>query len=115
VLNLVPNKKAVFKEIFRVLKHNGHFSISDIVLLGDLPEKIKSAVEMYSGCVSGAIKKDLYLEYIKETGFKNIIIQKEKYIIIPDEELNNYLTEEEIITYKKSPNVIQSITVYAEK
>jgi len=115
VLNLVPNKKAVFKEIFRVLKPNGHFSISDIVLLGDLPEKIKSAVEMYSGCVSGAIRKDLYLEYIKETGFKNITIQKEKYIIIPDEELKNFLEEEEIIIYKKAPNIIQSITVYAEK
>jgi len=115
VLNLVPNKKAVIKEIFRVLKPNGHFSISDIVLLGDLPEKIQSAVEMYSGCVSGAIKKDLYLEYIKETGFKNITIQKEKYIIIPDSELKNFLAEDEIIIYKKAPNIIQSITVYAEK
>jgi SAM-dependent methyltransferase len=115
VLNLVPNKKAVFREIYRVLKPNGHFSISDIVLLGDLPEKIKSAVEMYAGCVSGAIKRDMYLDYIKETGFKDITIQKEKFIIIPDEELKAYLTEEEISIYKNAPNIIQSITVYAEK
>lgn len=115
VLNLVPNKKAVFGEIYRVLKPNGHFSISDIVLLGDLPEKIKSAAEMYAGCVSGAIKKDTYLEYIKETGFKNITIQKEKGIIIPDEELKACLTEEERAMYKNAPNIIESITVYAEK
>jgi SAM-dependent methyltransferase len=115
VLNLVPNKKAVFGEIYRVLKPNGHFSISDIVLMGDLPEKIKSAVEMYSGCVSGAIKKDIYLKYIEEAGFKNITIQKEKSIVIPDEELKDYLTEEEIILYKKDTNIIKSITVYAEK
>lgn len=115
VLNLVPNKKEVFNEIYRVLKPNGHFSISDIVLTGDLPEKIKSAVEMYSGCVSGAIKKDTYLKYIEEAGFKNITTQKEKSIIIPDEELKNYLTEEEIEIYKKDKNIIKSITVYAEK
>ncbi|MDR1894635.1 MAG: arsenite methyltransferase [Spirochaetales bacterium] len=115
VLNLVPNKKAVFNEMYRVLKPNGHFSISDIVLMGDLPEKIKSAVEMYSGCVSGAIKKDIYLQYIEEAGFKNITLQKEKSIVIPDEELKDYLTEEEIILYKKDTNIIKSITVYAEK
>jgi ubiquinone/menaquinone biosynthesis C-methylase UbiE len=115
VLNLVPNKKAVFNEIYRVLKPNGHFSISDIVLMGDLPEKIKIAVEMYSGCVSGAIKKDIYMRYIKEADFKNITIQKEKNIVIPDEELENYLTDEEIIVYKKDTNIIKSITVYAEK
>jgi ubiquinone/menaquinone biosynthesis C-methylase UbiE len=115
VLNLIPNKRSVFNEIYRVLKPNGHFSISDIVLMGDLPEKIQAAVEMYSGCVSGAIKKDIYLKYIAEAGFKNITIQKEKSIIIPDEALRNYLTEEEIIVYKKDQDIIRSITVYAEK
>jgi SAM-dependent methyltransferase len=115
VLNLVPNKKNVFNEIYRLLKADGHFCISDIVLIGDLPEKIKSAVEMYAGCISGAIKKDLYLNLIKETGFKNIIIQKEKSIIIPDDELKKYLNKDEIVIYKKDPNIIKSITVYAEK
>ena len=115
VLNLVPNKQSVFKEIYRVLKSNGHFSISDIVLIGDLPEKIKSAAEMYSGCVSGAIEKGLYLDYIKETGFKNIIVQKETTIVLPVEELKNYLDDNEISIYKSNPDIIKSITVYAEK
>src|SRR5215203_7263983 len=51
VLNLVPNKDGVFKEIFRALKPGGHFSISDIVLEGQLPENIHNAAEMYAGCV----------------------------------------------------------------
>src|SRR3954467_2786567 len=61
VLNLVPNKDAVLKEIYRVLKPGGHFSISDIVLIGNLPYKIREAAEMYAGCVSGAIQKQTYL------------------------------------------------------
>lgn len=115
VLNLVPNKKAVFQDIFRVLKTGGHFSISDIVLTGELPEKIKSAAEMYAGCVASAIDKEEYLGYIKEAGFDNIILQKEKAIIVPDDILKDYLNEEEIAKYKSTPTVIYSITVYAEK
>ncbi len=115
VLNLVPNKKAVFQDIFRVLKTGGHFSISDIVLTGELPEKIKSAAEMYAGCVASAIDKKEYLGYIKEAGFDNIILQKEKAIIVPDDILKDYLNEEEIAKYKSTPTVIYSITVYAEK
>jgi SAM-dependent methyltransferase len=115
VLNLVPNKKAVFKEIFRVLKVGGHFSISDIVLTGNLPEKIQSAAEMYAGCVSGAILKDEYLDEIKQACFQNTTIQKDKPIIVPDDILKNYLSEEEIAVYKKTPTTIRSITVYAEK
>src|SRR6186997_739723 len=75
VLNLVPDKDAVIKEIFRVLKPGGHFSISDIVLEGELPTAIKEAAEMYAGCVSGAIQKQDYLEFIEKNGFKNITIQ----------------------------------------
>jgi arsenite methyltransferase len=115
VLNLVPNKKAVFKDMFRVLKTGGHFSISDIVLVGTLPEKLQHAAEMYAGCVSGAVQKDEYLDMIKEAGFSNITLQKEKAIIVPDDILANYLTADEIAEYKASNVGIFSITVYAEK
>jgi len=115
VLNLVPNKQKAFSEMYRILKNGGHFSISDIVVTGDLPEKIKNAAEMYAGCVASAIKKDEYLGYIKEIGFKNIVLQKEKPIIVPNDILVNYLNEEEINLYTSSPNIIYSITVYAEK
>ena len=52
VLNLVPNKDKVFKEIYRVLKPGGHFSISDVVLAGHLPDQLRDYAEMYDGCVS---------------------------------------------------------------
>src|SRR5258708_2957409 len=78
VLNLVPNKDAVIKEVFRVLKPGGHFSISDVVLIGSLPDALRKDAEMYAGCVSGAIQKQVYLELIHTNGFKNVTIQKEK-------------------------------------
>lgn len=115
VLNLVPNKDGVFKEIYRVLKPGGHFSISDIVLVGELPANIKNAAEMYAGCVAGAIQKNDYLQMIEANGFKNIQLQKEKLIMIPDDILSNYLSAEQIASFKQSGTGIFSITVYAEK
>ncbi|WP_337043837.1 arsenite methyltransferase [Emticicia sp. 17c] len=115
VLNLVPNKKGVFTEIHRILKPGGHFSISDIVLEGELPEKIKEVAEMYAGCVAGAIQKKEYLSLIHETGFQRVTLQKEKPIIIPDDILANYLNAEEIEAFRNRAGGIFSITVYAEK
>ena len=115
VLNLVPDKGAVIKEIFRVLKPGGHFSISDIVLEGHLPKKLKDAAEMYAGCVSGAIQKRIYMELIEQNKFINTSIQKEKKIMIPDDILINYMSEEEIVLFHQSNIGIFSITVYAEK
>ena len=115
VLNLVPNKQAVFSEIFRVLKSKAHFSISDIVLQGQLPDNLKAAAELFAGCVSGAIQKDDYLKLIHDTGFKNISLLKEKKITIPDELLLQHISEKELAELKSSDLGIYSITVYAEK
>lgn len=115
VLNLVPNKDGVMKEIYRVLKTGGHFSISDIVLEGELPKEIKQAAEMYAGCVAGAIQKQVYLELIQTNGFKNITVQKDKAIIVPDDILSQYLSAEQLSKFKQSGTGIRSITVYAEK
>jgi arsenite methyltransferase len=115
VLNLVPNKHNVFQEVFRVLKPKAHFSISDIVLVGELPEKLQQAAEMYAGCISGAVQKNEYVDLIKKTGFTNIIIQKEKKIVIPDDILLRFINGEELKDFKQSNPGIYSITVYAEK
>lgn len=115
VLNLVPNKTAAFAEVYRIMKPGGHFSISDIVLSGELPAKIRTAASMYAGCVSGAVKKEEYIDIIKNAGFVNIIIQKEKHITVPDDIYFDYLTKEEVTEFKKSGFGIFSITVYAEK
>ena len=115
VLNLVPNKDGVFKEIYRVLKPGGHFSISDVVLLGALPEGLRKDAEMYAGCVAGAIQRDVFLELIQANGFENITIQKEKPIVIPDDILINYLSPEKIDLLKNGNTGIFSITVFAQK
>lgn len=115
VLNLVPDKKKAFSEIYRVMKPGGHFSISDIVISGELPEKIKKAGEMYAGCVSGAIDRSEYIGLIEETGFRNIKIEKDKLIKLPDSILHEYLTKDEAIIFNESSSGIFSITVYAEK
>jgi SAM-dependent methyltransferase len=115
VLNLVPNKDAVIKEIYRVLKPGGHFSISDVVLAGNLPDALRKDAEMYAGCVAGAIQKDVYLELIHNNGFKNVIVQKDKAIEIPDDILSNYLGTPELESFKAGNTGIFSVTVFAEK
>ena len=115
VLNLVPNKDGVFQEIFRTLKPGGHFSISDIVLVGDLPEALQKDAEMYAGCVAGAIQKDAYLELIHQNGFNWVTVQKQKAIVIPDDILKNYLNEAELAKFKSGETGIFSITVFAKK
>ena len=115
VLNLVPNKLQAFKEVFRILKPGGHFSISDVVTVGDIPTSIRSSAEFYVGCIAGAIQKDVYLEIIGLNGFNNITIQKEKIIALPDDILASNLTDAEINAFRNSGAGIFSVTVYGEK
>jgi arsenite methyltransferase len=115
VLNLVPNKKAVFEEMFRVLKSGGHFSISDVVLEGELPDALRHDAEMYAGCVSGAIQKGDYLALAEKAGFTNLRIQKHKPIIIPNDILVRYLSPADIEQFNQGQQGIYSITLYAEK
>ncbi len=115
VLNLVPDKKKAFGEIYRVLKPGGHFCISDVVLTGVLPEKLQEAAEMYAGCVSGAILKDEYLDIIKQKGFTDIDVKKEKEIEIPNDILLKYITPEELKVFREQKVGIYSITVNGTK
>ena len=115
VLNLVPNKRQAFAETYRVLKPGAHFSVSDIVLEGDLPEALREAAEMYVGCISGAVQKKEYIHMIEATGFTNVRILKEKAVTIPDDILATHLTDSALNAYKESGTAIFSITVYGEK
>jgi len=72
VINLSPDKKRVFQEAYRVLKPGGRLMISDIVLTRDLPSAVKESVEAYVGCVAGAIKRDEYLQAIRQAGFREV-------------------------------------------
>jgi ubiquinone/menaquinone biosynthesis C-methylase UbiE len=111
VLNLLPKKDKIFHEIFRVLKPGGHFCISDIVLVGELPDALKEVAEFYAGCVSGAIQKDAYIIGIYSAGFQNVEIKKEKTITIPDDILEKHLDEKTIAEFKSNQTGIFSITV----
>ena len=115
VLNLVPDKKQAFGETYRITKPAGHFSISDVVIKGELPDSLKEDAEMYAGCVAGAIDIDDYLAVIEEAGFKNVAVQKQKEITLPEEILEKYMTAVEVQEFKESETGIFSITVYGEK
>ena len=115
VLNLVPDKNKAFAEIKRVLKPNGHFCVSDVVIKGELPERLRKDAEMYAGCISGAVEIKEYLEIINNNGFKNVKIHKQKKISIPSGVLANYLNNEEIESFQNGNIGIFSITVSAIK
>ncbi len=115
VLNLVPDKARAFTEIMRVMKPGGHFCVSDVVIKGNLPEKIRKDAEMYAGCVAGAIDADQYLEIINKQGFKNTTVHSLKETLIPSELLAGIMTKEEIAAFKKEGTGIFNITVSGHK
>jgi ubiquinone/menaquinone biosynthesis C-methylase UbiE len=115
VMNLVPDKKKAFSETFRILKRGGHFSISDIVLKGELPDSLRKSAGLYAGCISGAQQMDEYLKTIKDAGFTNVTVQKEREITIPNELMQSHLTLDELRDFKTRKIGIFSITVYADK
>jgi len=115
VMNLVPDKAKAYKEVYRVLKPGGHFSISDIVLSGDLPQSIKEVAEMYAGCVSGAMIREDYIAAIKNAGFRNITIVKERKLDLSDELILQYATPKALSEFRKMDGAVFSITVYADK
>ncbi|MGB7544100.1 MAG: arsenite methyltransferase, partial [Methanothrix sp.] len=77
VINLVPNKRLVFKEAFRVLKPGGRLAISDVVLTRELPDFVKNSTRAYIGCLAGAIMKEEYLQIISNVGFSGISVAAE--------------------------------------
>lgn len=84
-LNLVPDKKRAFSEMFRITKPGGRFSVSDVVTVGVLPGAIRHSAEAYVGCVAGALERDTYLKLLAEAGFVDIRVQAEREIALPAE------------------------------
>jgi SAM-dependent methyltransferase len=75
VINLSADKDQVLREAFRVLKPGGRFAVSDVVVDGELPDAVRKDMEMYVGCVAGALEKDDYLSRLARAGFVNSSIE----------------------------------------
>lgn len=84
VVNLVPNKRQVFADAYRVMKPGGRLSVSDIVLLGEVPLVIRDSVDAYVACLSGAILRDEYLKLIEAAGFEDIKVTDSRSFTIDD-------------------------------
>jgi len=115
VLNLLPRKDKIFKEIYRVLKVGGHFCISDVVLNGHFPKEFTDNASMYAGCIASAIQREDYLSEIEKANFTDIKVERTKTVIIPDEVLQENLDEETIRKYKAGNVGIYSITVTGKR
>jgi len=85
VINLAPDKPAVFREAFRVLKPGGRLMVSDIVLLRELPDFIRKSLEAYVSCVAGAVMKGEYLDAIRAAGFQDVRVVDESRVTTGEE------------------------------
>lgn len=77
VINLAPDKAKVFAEAYRVLKPGGAITVSDIVSLGEIPPAVRADMEAWAGCTAGALKKEDYLDVIRDAGFSEVLVVKE--------------------------------------
>lgn len=86
VVNLAPDKALVFREMFRVLKPGGRFSISDMVTHGPMPRSLRDDAQLWTGCVSGAAQEDEYIGLVRQAGFTQVEIKdRVRYGELPDE------------------------------
>ena len=115
VLNLVPDKRQAFAEIYRVLKQGGHFCISDIVSSKVLPEWASGIAAAYAGCVAGAIPRSEYLQIIRDAGFRDVEIASERRVELPEALLDEWLTPEQLSEVAASDIYVISMTVRASK
>jgi arsenite methyltransferase len=115
VINLVPDKTKAFSEIFRVLKPGGHLCISDMVVNGDMPEALRRDLELYAGCIAGAVSQDEYTQMLTDQGFEKISIPKSRMVITSRERVEQRFSGEKAEMYWDLRDKLFSITFYAVK
>ncbi len=115
VLNLVPDKRAAFRQMHRALRPGGRFSVSDIVHDGTLPSGLREAAELHVGCVAGAMERDAYLDRLREVGFTDVRVATEKTISLPDDLLAEHLDGDRVSDVRAGDAGLQSITVVGRR
>jgi ubiquinone/menaquinone biosynthesis C-methylase UbiE len=113
VINLSPDKDAVFREAFRVLKPGGRFAVSDIVTEGDFPESFRANIEAWVGCITGAIDQSEYLDKLRQAGFTNVEVQSRKSLGIEALELLDEESREAISQEVDWSNIPPNLRVYS--
>jgi arsenite methyltransferase len=113
VINLSPDKDAVFHEAFRVLKPGGRFAVSDIVTEGDFPASFRANIEAWVGCITGAIDQNEYLGKLRQAGFINVEVQSRKSLGIEALELLDEEGREAISKTVDWSNIPSNLRVYS--
>jgi len=103
VINLSADKDRVLREAFRVLKPGGRFAVSDVVVRGDVPAEIQRSMELWVGCIAGALRDDVYVAKLAKAGFDAIDIEPTRVYSIKD--ARQFLTSEGIDVDAVAPQV----------
>jgi SAM-dependent methyltransferase len=103
VINLSVDKDAVLREAFRVLKPGGRFAVSDVVIRGDIPPEIRRSMELWVGCVAGALQEDDYMSKLKQAGFEGV--ELEPWRVYQAEDARGFLAESGIDVDRLAPQV----------
>jgi SAM-dependent methyltransferase len=101
VINLAPDKLAVFKEAYRVLKPEGRLMVSDLVTVGEIPEAVRKSFDAWAGCIAGALEKADYLNKIEQAGFKNVkVVAQKPYTIDLSPEIRGKIASIQVEAHK---------------
>ena len=119
VINLSPDKDAVFAEAFRVLRPGGRMNVSDIVLNGELPQPIRDSLDAWAGCVAGALDESDYLNKIQAAGFREIEVLSRDYVKASEfaewGEIKSILGDDIDLTAEQLDHTVASVKVRARK
>jgi arsenite methyltransferase len=103
VINLSDDKDAALREAFRVLKPGGHFAVSDVVIRGEIPAEIRRSMELWVGCVAGALQEEEYLSKLRAAGFE--AAEVESWRVYQVDDARAFLTESGIDVDRVAPEV----------
>jgi SAM-dependent methyltransferase len=103
VINLSSDKDAVLREAFRVLKPGGRFAVSDVIVRGDVPADIRRSMELWVGCIAGALEEKDYTSKLETAGFKDV--ELEAWRVYNVEDARSFMADAGMDVDTLAPNV----------